>query len=40
MFEFLGEKARSQYGTESMWDDIRLRVAALIEIVSKRQEQE
>ena len=37
VFEFLGEKARSRYGTESAWDEIRLRVAALIENVSKRQ---
>ncbi len=40
VFEFLGEEARSQYGTESIWDELRLRVAALIENVLKWQGQE
>ncbi len=40
VFEFLGEDIRSQYGTESIWDEVRLRVAALIENVLKWQEQE
>ena len=40
VFEFLAEEARSDYGAESAWDEIRLRVAALIENVLKRQEQE
>lgn len=40
VFEFLGAEARSLYGRESTWDEIRLRVATLIEGVLKRQEQE
>lgn len=40
VFEFLGEQARSRYGAESAWDEIRLRVAALIENVLKRQGRE
>ena len=38
VFEFLAEEARSRCGTESAWDDMRLRVAGLIENVLKRQE--
>jgi predicted nucleotidyltransferase component of viral defense system len=40
VFEFLGEEARSQFATEGMWDEMRLRVAALIESALKRREQE
>lgn len=40
VFEFLGDAARSHYTTEGMWDEMRLRVAGLIEGVLKRQEQE
>jgi hypothetical protein len=40
VFEFLGEEARRQYATELAWDDMRLAVVALIESVSKRQEQQ
>ncbi len=40
VFEFLAEEARSHYGTESAWDEIRLRAAGLIENVLQRQEQE
>jgi hypothetical protein len=40
VFEFLGEEARSRYATESMWDEMRLRVAALIESVLKCQARE
>ncbi len=36
VFEFLGEEARRRYGTESTWDEMRLRVAALVESVLKR----
>jgi hypothetical protein len=39
VFEFLGAEARARYGTESMWDELRLRVATLIEAVLRRQEQ-
>jgi hypothetical protein len=39
VFEFLGAEARARYGTESMWDELRLRVATLIEDVLRRQEQ-
>lgn len=39
VFEFLGEEARSRYGSESAWDDIRLGAAALIEQVLKRKEE-
>ncbi|MBI4502876.1 MAG: nucleotidyl transferase AbiEii/AbiGii toxin family protein [Gemmatimonadetes bacterium] len=38
VFEFLGEEARSRYGGEGAWDEMRLRAAALIENVSKLQE--
>ncbi len=38
VFEFLGEEARSRYGTERAWDEMRLRAATLIENVLKRQE--
>lgn len=38
VFEFLGEEARRQYGTELAWDDMRLAVGTLIESVLKRQE--
>lgn len=37
VFEFLGHEARSRYGTETMWDEMRLGVAALIEGVLERQ---
>jgi len=40
VFEFLAEEARLHYGTQSTWDEIRLRTAALIEKVLKRQEHE
>lgn len=40
VFEFLAEDIRSYYGTQSTWDEIRLRTAALIENVLKRQDQE
>lgn len=40
VFEFLGEEARSRFGTESAWDDMRLGAAALIEAVTMRQERE
>lgn len=40
VFEFLREEVRSDYATEGIWDEMRLRVAALIESVLKRQEQE
>ncbi|MBI2073527.1 MAG: nucleotidyl transferase AbiEii/AbiGii toxin family protein [Gemmatimonadetes bacterium] len=40
VFEFLGDAARSGYASESMWDEMRLRAAALIEGVLQRQEQE
>jgi len=39
VFEFLGAEARTRYGTESTWDELRLGVAALIEDVLRRQEQ-
>ena len=39
VFEFLDEEARPRYGTESAWDEMRLRVASLIESVLKRQDQ-
>lgn len=39
VFEFLGTEARARYGTESIWDELRLRVAVLIEDVLRRQEQ-
>ncbi|MGH7546230.1 MAG: nucleotidyl transferase AbiEii/AbiGii toxin family protein [Gemmatimonadota bacterium] len=39
VFEFLGEEARSSYATERAWDEIRLRVATLIEDVLKRLKQ-
>ena len=38
VFEFLGEEARSRYGTEGAWDEMRLRAAALIENVLQLQE--
>ena len=38
VFEFLGDNARSRYGTQDAWDEMRLRVAALIELVLKKQE--
>lgn len=38
VFEFLGEEARSRYGTEGAWDEMRLRAAALIENVLTLQE--
>lgn len=38
VFEFLGDDARSRYGTQGAWDDMRLRVAELIENVVKNQE--
>lgn len=37
--EFLAEAARSRYGTETAWDEIRLEVAALVEEVLKRKEE-
>jgi hypothetical protein len=40
VFEFLGEEARSRYGAESTWDEMRLQAAALVENVLKRQERE
>ena len=40
VFEFLGDDARSQYGTQRAWDHMRLRVAELIENVLKNQERE
>jgi hypothetical protein len=38
VFEFLGEEARSRYGTQGAWDEMRLRAATLIENVLKKQE--
>jgi hypothetical protein len=38
VFEFLGEETRSRYGTQGAWDEMRLRAAALIENVLKKQE--
>lgn len=38
VFEFLGEEARRQCGSELAWDDMRLAVITLIEGVLKRQE--
>jgi hypothetical protein len=38
VFEFLGEEARSRYGSESAWDETRLRVEAFISSVLKAQE--
>lgn len=38
--EFLAEDARSRYGTESAWDEIRLDVATLVEEVIKRKGEE
>lgn len=38
VFEFLSDDARAQYGTENVWDDMRLRAAALIETVLELQE--
>ena len=38
VFEFLGEEARSRYGTKGAWDEMRLRAAALVENVLKLQE--
>lgn len=35
--EFLAEDAQLQYGTETAWDEMRLKVAALIEEVMKRK---
>lgn len=40
VFEFLEEEARSHYVTENLWDEMRLRVAALIQGILKRQDQE
>jgi len=40
VLEFLAEEARSHYGTERAWDEMRLRVATLIETVLKRQGRE
>jgi len=33
----LAEDAQLQYGTETAWDEMRLKVAALIEEVMKRK---
>lgn len=35
--EFLADDARSRYGTENAWDEIRLKVAVLVEEVIKRK---
>ena len=37
VLEFLGEDARSRLSTESVWDEVRLRVAAMLEGVLGRQ---
>lgn len=39
VFEFLGDEARAQHGTDRAWDEIRLRAAALIEAVIMKQGQ-
>lgn len=38
VLEFLGDEARSRYGAEAVWDEMRLRVAALIEGIMGRRE--
>ena len=38
VFEFLGEEARSRLGSESAWDEMRLKASDLVEKVLKAQE--
>lgn len=38
VFEFLGDEARSRYGSEDAWDEMRLRAEALIGRVLEAQE--
>lgn len=40
VLEFLAEDARSRYGTEGAWDEIRLETATLLEEVIRRKEEE